>query len=291
MLAAAYLVGAGRVVNGATVAEVAAEFPSLMLHAVAAPPARVPFVDTAAVVAAGPRGWQLDRMLDDAPAVALPATRAAQAVAVLTRLQRLVDRRNRESATLAFDAVLARHRALHELSRPLVRADYAHARDVWQWLLRLDPNASAAVQVAALFHDIERLVSEGDARVEQHADDYQGFKDAHARGSAVLLRATIGDLLPEALVARAAALVFDHERPDARDPERTLLGDADALSFFSLNSGGYVDYFGAAQAARKIAWTLDRLSARARRRLDAVELRADVRALIAHAIFGKEERA
>ena len=46
-------------------------------------------------------------------------------------------------------------------------------------------------QLAVLLHDIERLASEPDARVEHLAADYQAFKDAHARAGAQLARAVL----------------------------------------------------------------------------------------------------
>lgn len=63
--------------------------------------------------------------------------------------------------------LLRRHRSLHPADKPLVRADYRHALDVWQWVLRLDPEAGGAVQIAALFHDVERIFTEAESRSEQ----------------------------------------------------------------------------------------------------------------------------
>src|SRR5262249_272955 len=152
---------------------------------------------------------------------------------------------------------------------PLVRADHDHAIDAWQWVLRLDPGASAEVQVAALFHDIERLRSEARARVEQHAPDYQAFKDRHARRGAhdvpPPLEAAPGD------VARLCDRVRRHERADA-DPERTLLADADVLSFFALNSAGYLAYFGPDATRNKVAYSLGRASPRVRRWLVRIRM-------------------
>lgn len=108
---------------------------------------------------------------------------ARTARAVLTRCQRWMDRRNEASRGPLFDRVLARHREAHDLARPLVRADYNHALDTWQWLLRLAPDAGLAVQLAALLHDVERLISEAEARIEHQAGDYQTFKDGHAARS------------------------------------------------------------------------------------------------------------
>lgn len=202
------------------------------------------------------------------------------AMEVLTRYQRHVERTNPESDTPSFRALRERHRALHDLSKPLVVADLDHAVDTWQWMLRLDPGASVEVQLAALLHDIERLESEADVRVEQHAADYQAFKDAHAAlGGARAYDLVLASGFPPSVAARAGELVARHERRDPT-PDLALLNDADALSFFSLNSSGYRDYFGAAQTRKKIAWTLARMSERALTKLLFARLRPDVGALL-----------
>ncbi len=232
--------------------------------------------------------WAFDRAMDRAAetkelaigiagsAMELPDT----SLELLMRCQRLVRRRNRESATMLFDGVLECHRALHDLSLPLVQADFDHALDVWQWVLRLAPGSSLAIQIAALFHDVERLASESERRIEQHAADYQAFKDRHAaRGAdraAELLRKRG---VPDEVVHDVAWLIATHER-QSDDPDIALLNDADALSFFSLNSAGFVDYYGPDHTQKKVAYSLNRLRASARRYLDHVRLRPDVRAMV-----------
>lgn len=233
--------------------------------------------------------WAFDRHVDvlDARGEPLHVIAAAAEHAPLrhqihVRTQRLHAARNLESQTQWFTRVLADHAALHDVQKPLVRADLDHALDAWQWALRLDPGATASVQLAALLHDIERLDSEADARVEHHAADYQTFKDAHARAGAKLAR----DLLtragaPASIADDACAIIATHERTSA---SRSLaaVNDADALSFFSLNSAGYLSYFGEAQTAKKVAYTLARMSAAARGWLDGIRMPAYVRTCIAH---------
>ena len=75
--------------------------------------------------------------------------------------------------------------------------------------------------------------------------------------------------------ARVRDIVASHERR-GRDAEVDLLNDADALSFFSLNSPGYADYFGPEQTRKKVDYTLRRLGPRARARLARVRLRPDI---------------
>jgi hypothetical protein len=231
--------------------------------------------------------WAFDRRVDalaDAGRplrISAPAELAAPvAHEIATRAQRRIGRRNAESAAPWFDRVLAAHRALHDLDKPLVRADLDHALDAWQWTLRLDPGAPAAVQLAALLHDVERLASEADARIEHRAADYQAFKDAHAREGARIAAAVLAHAgAPAGLAAEATRIVAVHERASEQAAVQ-LVNDADALSFFSLNSAGYLAYFGPAQAAKKVAYTLARMSGRARRELPLVRIPSEVRGMI-----------
>jgi hypothetical protein len=189
---------------------------------------------------------------------------AQAAPAVALRYQRLWPRTNALSGGHAFARVLAAHRELHDCRLPLVRADHEHALDVWQWVLRLAPDASFALQVAALFHDIERLSTEARARVEQHAPDYLAFKLAHAdRGSVLTCRALLG-LCDPPVLARVRELVARHEQPD-QDLDLQTLNDADALSFFSLNSAGFLAYFGEPHTEHKVRYTLLRMRSTAAR--------------------------
>lgn len=202
---------------------------------------------------------------------------ADRADEVFLRYQRLFPTRNEGSATRAFARVLAEHRDRHDLSKPLVRVDLDHAHDVWQWVLRLEPRASVEVQLAGLFHDIERLESESTVRIERSAPDYQAFKDAHARrGAEIVGQAIAGGPWD---VGRVQWLVAHHERRDI-DPERALLADADGLSFFALNSPGYLQYFGEEATGDKVRYTWARLTERARGWLRRVRLPPRVRAMV-----------
>ena len=231
--------------------------------------------------------WAFDRRLDVLVARGAPLRVSAPpelAPAVLseirTRGQRLAPRRTAATAGAWFDRVLAAHRALHDLDRPLVRADYDHALDAWQWAVRRDAGAPRAVQLAVLLHDIERLASEADARVEHLAADYQAFKDAHARAGARIARGVLAQAgVPDALDDEVCALIAVHERP-SDDPALRAINDADALSFFSFNSPGYLAYFGPDRTAAKVAYTLARMSEAARRELPALRMPAAVRVAI-----------
>lgn len=233
--------------------------------------------------------YALDRLLGDAadgplrPFIVRAANSSElhlELPPLLTRLQARLPTRNDASRNSAFDALLRSHLQLHDLSLPLVRADFVHALDVWQWVLRLDRHASAEVQAAALLHDLERLESEATTRIEHLAPDYQAFKDAHARVGAGMAERLLKAIKwePER-IARVVHLVCSHERPDG-DPERALLNDADGLSFFSVNSAGFLDWYGEVHTRRKITWTLNRMSASARARAFDLRMRPDLERMV-----------
>jgi hypothetical protein len=204
---------------------------------------------------------------------------ARVALEVAQRYQRLWPRQNQHSRSEAFARVLRLHRDLHDLSLPLVRADYEHALDVWQWVLRLAPDANLTLQLAALFHDIERLQSEATKRVEQHAQDYLAFKRAHARRGAHRVAALLAEVAP-AQASPVAQLVARHEQPED-DPALRVLNDADALSFFALNSAGFLAYYGPAHTEKKVRYTLARISSeQARARLATLRLEPFIRSTL-----------
>jgi predicted metal-dependent HD superfamily phosphohydrolase len=229
----------------------------------------------------------LDDRIDDLAAagpfaVAVRGEPAVVVDEVDVRCQRWSGRRNATLPAGDLTRLLRRHRSLHPADKPLVRADYRHALDVWQWVLRLDPEAGGAVQIAALFHDVERIFTEAESRSEQTVSDYDGYKARHAERSAQITERVLEEEgIDSALRARATELIAGHDQPgQAEESEAALLEDADALSYFSLNSSGYLSYYGEEQARRKIGWTFARLSGRGRERLGRLRLPPGVAGLL-----------
>jgi hypothetical protein len=207
----------------------------------------------------------LHLIVGNAPRQGQPLTRkendwVTSTAQTLCRYQRLLPRSQPERACAEVRRLLIEHRRLHDLSRPLVRADHDHSLDTWCWLLRLEPAADLALQCAALLHDVERLESEADRRIEHLAPSYAHFKQKHAERGSSIVAAFLTELaFDPSVVAEAQRLVAHHERPNG-DPRLQLLNDADGLSFLSLNAYGYLRYFGPEQTRRKLAFTLARLS-------------------------------
>lgn len=232
------------------------------------------------------------RIVDDG---ASPEQLSESALQIAIRFQRFDVTPNPASATPFFQQILAAHEAMFDRRRALVAADHDHALDTWRWILRLEPHASLSMQLAALFHDIERLASESDARGEGGVRDYVAFKRAHAEeGGRIVARLLTSLNTPQPLVERTQALVAAHELAPGGDPVEppvALLANADALSFLSLGAPGFARLFGPEPTARKIAYTLRRLDDTGLAWLTRLKLPRTIHAAVSEALAAESTPA
>ena len=143
-----------------------------------------------------------------------------------------------------------------------VPEDPRHADNTLEWLLRLEPEADQALQLAALAHDIDRA---DDVRKVKRADfdDYDAFKSAHARNGAEILRSILIRCEVERdTVNETCRLVEVHEV--GGDPRSNLLKDADSISYFDVNLPLYYQREGWQETKRRSNWGYRRLSVRAK---------------------------
>jgi len=114
-----------------------------------------------------------------------------------------------------------------------VPEDSRHADNTLEWLLRLEPHADDALQLAALAHDIDRAIEELKVK-RADFDDYDTFKAAHARNGAEILRPILtGCGVERHIVDEACRLVVVHEV--GGEFRSDLLKDADSISYFDVN--------------------------------------------------------
>ncbi len=149
-----------------------------------------------------------------------------------------------------------------------VPEDPCHADNTLEWLLRLEPDADQALQLAALAHDIDRA---DEVRKVKRAnfDDYDAFKSAHAHNSAEILRSILIRCDVEAdIVDEACRLVEVHEV--GGDPRSDLLKDADSISYFDVNLPLYYQREGWHETKRRSSWGYRRLSERARKIVETI---------------------
>jgi hypothetical protein len=111
-----------------------------------------------------------------------------------------------------------------------------HLRRTRDWLLELDPEASEALLVAALTHDMERHFPDGSPEPNFAAppEADMEYRRLHSERSAAI----VGDWLreegaDEGLVMEVERLIRAHEVGGA--PDEDLLQAADSISFLETN--------------------------------------------------------
>ena len=143
-----------------------------------------------------------------------------------------------------------------KISEIVVRSPYPeepfHSINTLEWVLRLDPLADEAMQIAALGHDIER--SDEKRRVQSSGfETFEQFKEAHALNSAQILSEIMEkEGFDEALTDNVARLVAHHE--SGGNERENILKNADTLSFFQVCLPLYFDRHGPERTRKRLVW-------------------------------------
>ncbi len=130
-----------------------------------------------------------------------------------------------------------------------------HHEQTLYWLLKLNPNADEAMQIAAYSHDIQRAFAMEEA-IKAVSKKSGGFKDEemlkiHQEEGAKI----IGEFLSKKgveseLIEKVKQLVSKHEV--GGDDDQNLIKDADSISFFETNSEFFVKVFAPKMGKDKI---------------------------------------
>ncbi|MBL4817652.1 MAG: DUF4202 family protein [Deltaproteobacteria bacterium] len=153
---------------------------------------------------------------------------------------------------------LAKQAIRKMISKSSVEEDPIHAENTLAWVLKLDPKADKALQIAALAHDIDRACPETKTRRQDYAD-YDAFKAEHAKNGARIVRKILeGHAVSDEITDKACALIILHEV--GGNPEADLLKDADSISYFDHNLPFYFGREGYVETKRRCMWGYQRLS-------------------------------
>ena len=144
------------------------------------------------------------------------------------------------------------------ISKSGVPEDPIHAENVLGWIIKLNPDADEALQIAALAHDLDRA-NEKRKIQRSNFNDYNQFKAAHAKNSAEILKKILHKYQVEkSVVDKACRLVERHEI--GGDPLSDLLKDADSISYFEVNMPLYFQREGYEETLKRCIWGYHRLS-------------------------------
>ena len=152
----------------------------------------------------------------------------------------------------------AKQKIRNIISQSSVPEDPRHAENVLEWLLKLEPDADIALQLAALAHDIDRA-DESTKIQRANFNNYNQFKTAHAKNSAAILQEILQECHVElSIIDEACRLVVLHEV--GGDARSDLLKDVDSISYFEVNMPLYFQREGYEETLKRCVWGYKRLS-------------------------------
>jgi hypothetical protein len=152
-----------------------------------------------------------------------------------------------------------RRQQFQGLDRP---RELVFSERVSHWLLRLAPDASVTVRLAAAGHTLRRWDIPRDHYPYDTAG-YHAWRDATAAHSATVADALLRPIgYPDELIQRVGRLVRRKDFP--RDPDAQLLEDADCLAFLELKLADYLHQWDEDKLARILHGAWNKMSEQAR---------------------------
>ena len=148
-----------------------------------------------------------------------------------------------------------------------VDGEERHAMEVLNWASRLCPNGSLPLRLAAIFHDVDRIVTPGKGggfKGDRTSEAYHDHKKQHAKRSVdfimpLLRRRT----LQTGILERTAFLIAHHDDPGKDvealdDPELNVLVTADTFAFFTTIGPRLLSAEGSERTKDKIRFMIEK---------------------------------
>jgi hypothetical protein len=135
------------------------------------------------------------------------------------------------------------------------------ARNVYEWVRRLTPDASEELLLAARGHTLRRWAIPRD-QYPQTTIGYHAWREALAQfhsQEAVAILQSLG--YPRDKIERVRALITREKWPE--DAEARVLEDADCLAFLEQKLAAYVDEWGEAKTIRILKRTMRKMTPQA----------------------------
>lgn len=165
-----------------------------------------------------------------------------------------------------------------------VDGEEAHALDVLGWVKRLNPQVSFVLQLAAIFHDIDRVITPkegGGYKGDRKSKAYLQHKKEHAKRSAnyIIPRLKNFGVGDEAL-RRIEFLILHHddtgqEIEELKDPELNYLVAADTFAFFTSIWPKLLAAEGIVRLKDKVRFMIDKIPDPVRAQLYELQLEDD----------------
>lgn len=156
-----------------------------------------------------------------------------------------------------------------------------HALDVLKWAEKISQETSLALRLAALFHDIDRVVTPnegGSFRGSRRSEAYKEYKMNHAKRSADYIIPRLSKIgINEEVLERARFLIIHHddnsgEAEKLNDSELDHLVAADVFAFFTSVWPKLLTVEGMERSRDKLKFMIGKISDSLRKQLSELKL-------------------
>jgi len=156
-----------------------------------------------------------------------------------------------------------------------IPTDPSHSENTRKWVMKLKPDASNELQIAALTHDIER-----GKRIEKpNFENYRDYKNWHSKRSARIITEVMKKHgIDENSIKKVKNLVLNHEVGGNED--QNILRHADSLSFFENNIEYYYSSRGEDRTRLKIRYMYDRCSEKVKGMIREMDFPEEIKGLV-----------
>lgn len=164
------------------------------------------------------------------------------------------------------------------------KTEHNHSQSVWQWVLKLKPNADIALQIAALCHDIDRSF-EDYRKMKAKFATYAEYKKEHAVLSAKITCEILKKYnFDETSIDKVKRLIENHEVGGEGDVE--ILKEADSIAFFN-NLPHYRQTHTQKETTDKIKFMYHRLNKKAQSMINQISFNKESAKLFKEGINSK----
>ena len=163
-----------------------------------------------------------------------------------------------------------------------IEGERKHAKEVLRWVKKLDKNPSLQLKIAALFHDIDRVITPGVGsgfKGSRKSEAYLLHKKAHAKRSAEYITKKLSKMqIDPKMVDRIKFLIKHHddtikEIEKFKDKELEILVAADSFSWFTTTGLAIYGAEGEKRAKDKLKFMINKLPKFAKRILRTLPIK------------------
>ncbi|OGD93003.1 hypothetical protein A2697_05085 [Candidatus Curtissbacteria bacterium RIFCSPHIGHO2_01_FULL_41_44] len=179
-----------------------------------------------------------------------------------------------------------------------IEGEKEHGRMVLLWVGKLVKNPSVELQLSALFHDIDRVVTPGVGEGfagDRKSKAYKSYKKTHAKRSAdYICPKLIEKGIGHKVVERTRFLILHHDDTGAEisrlcDEELDVLVAADSLAFFSSVGPRLYELEGKDRLRDKIRFMVEKMPKFARTLLSSERFENEVFNRLKDEVLGEQK--